>query len=201
MRFTEKSYYDPSRLDFVPRDYRAQFMKVVAVFTLSLLVLLAIGVLDLLRGTSYSPMAGLLIIVIMSVYIVVLKQRDFDLVMNTEYLNMLLAQGVALGGSFYYFVKRDGTVAYVDDGMRKLFPHVASAESQPIDRIFEHGQMLMSDRERLKAAILECKAERLVAPLVVAGKTVDYWLTIDPLPRPAGMLLVRGREFHHRYGA
>lgn len=195
MRFNENDYHDPSRLDFVPREYRRQFTRMVAVFTLCLVALLAAVLIGTARQSEFSPLLPLLIIIFISMYALIHKQRDLDLVVNTEYQNILFSQGVALGSNFYCFVRMDGTVAYSSDGLRKLFPKLAGGEAQSLESVLDHGGVLTHDRERLIQAITTCSTERMVLPIPVNGEKKDYVLTIDPLPRPAGMLLVRGREF------
>ncbi|MFM9889395.1 MAG: PAS domain S-box protein [Rickettsiales bacterium] len=195
MRFNENEYHDPSRLDFVPREYRRQFVRMIAAFTVCLLALLVVGFIGTIRNSGFSPLLSLFIIIFISMYALIRKQRDIDLVVNTEYQNMLFSQGVALGSSFYMFVRMDGTIAYSSDGLRTLFPMLAGGEAQALASVLEHGGILAPDRDRLMKAITTCSADRMVFPIPANNDKKEYVITVDPLPRPAGMLLVRGREF------
>ena len=202
MRFNENETHDPARLDFVPREYRRQFTRMVAVFTLCLLALLIVGFVGMIRESGFTPLLSLFIIIFISMYALIRKQRDLDLVVNTEYQNMLFAQGVALGVSFYLFVRMDGTIIYSSDGVRKLFPKLAGGEAQALASALEQGGVLAPDRDRLMKAITTCSADRMVFPIPVNGEKKEYVITVDPLTRPAGVLLVRGREFRdNRTGA
>ena len=195
MRFTENNYHDPSRLDFVPREYKQQFLRVIVAFTLCLIALLVIGVFDAIRQSGYSQIASLICLIFMSLYVVVLKQRDIDALMNTEYQNMLFAQGVELGASFYLYVRSDGTIAYMNNGLRKLIRHEHIGDGQHIDGLLVHAGVAQADRLRVTQSIAGGQTDRLVFPILVEGAPREFIFTIDPLRRPAGMVLIRGREY------
>ncbi|MEJ0009731.1 MAG: hypothetical protein WDN72_03935 [Alphaproteobacteria bacterium] len=56
--------------------------------------------------------------------------------------------------------------------------------------------MPQADRERILSAIAAEERARIVFPLrIPTGETKDFILTVEPLERPAGFLLVRGREY------
>lgn len=195
MRFSENEYHDPARLDFVPRQYRGQIARMIAIFSLCLVAVLLVGVLQVGRASGLAPILSLFIIIFVSMYALILKQRDIDHVVNTEYQNMLFAQGIALGSAFYLFVRMDGTIGYSSDGLRKLFPRLHDGGAQSLDTVLEYGGVRTIDRDRLMKAVNTCVADRMVLPIPVNGEPKDYVITVDPLPRPAGMLLVRGRQF------
>ena len=116
--------------------------------------------------------------------------------MTTEYQNLLFAQAVSLGTSFCMFARRDGTVVYANDGLRQLFPYFSYADSQVLDAIFEAGKVPRTDRERLLSAIHSGTTDRLVFPIQLpTGETKEYVLTVEPLNRPTGFSVIRGREY------
>lgn len=196
MRFAETSYTNPGQLDFVPRERRSHIWKVVFAFLVACAIIFSISFAPgQLGGNTYAALASISVVSLLCFYVVYSKQQSLDLVMATEYQNMLFAQAASLGSSFCMIVKRDGTVVYANDGIRKLFPQIAFGEAQMLDGIFTQGNIRRTDRERVMAAIYSNQGDRLVFPIEVDGKAQDYALTIEPLARPGGFLLLRGREY------
>jgi PAS domain-containing protein len=197
MRFSDSDYTSPGQLDFVPRERRNHIWRIIIAFAITIALIFILSFAP--NSVGGRTMAGLIsmgVIMVLCFYVVFRKQQNLDLVMNTEYENMLFAQAAALGSSFCLFVRRDGTITYADDGLRKLFPHVIYSESQALEGIFEQGGVRKTDRERIMASIYSGTSDRLVFPLKQRdGSTQDYILTLDALPRPAGYMVIRGREY------
>lgn len=197
MRFIESEFSNPGQLDFVPRERRAQIRNVLLAFMVAIVMIFAIGMTPgTVGGNTYAALSSISIVTILCFYVIYSKQQNLDLVMATEYQNMLFAQAAAIGSTFCILVKRDGTVIYANDGMRTLFPNFAYADSQALEGIFEQGGVRRTDRERIMAAIYSGQADRLIFPMKTStGREQDYVLTIEPLRRPGGFLVIRGREY------
>lgn len=196
MRFTESDYHNPAQMDFIPRERRGQILQLVLAFFLAIALIFVLGFLMAKSWGSIGIFSSMGILAILCIFVVMRKQQNLDLVMNTEYQNMLFAQAAALGSSFCLFTRRDGTVVYSNDGLRKIFPDVAYGESHALETIFERGNVTRPERERVMAAVYAGKAERVILPITAAdGKTQDYILTIEPLERPGEFLVIRGREY------
>jgi PAS domain S-box-containing protein len=195
MRFDETDYSSPGQLDFVPRERRNQVNKLILVFVVALAALFIIGMLGA-ANRLHATLLSLIIVAFLGFYAVFRNQRNLDLVMATEFQNMLFAQGTALGAAFCIFVKRDGTIVYANDGLKELFPHAAYSDSRALEAIFAQGGVHRSDRERIMGAIYAHQAERIAFPARTAsGEEKNFILTVEPLQRPGGFSLVRGREF------
>lgn len=197
MRFSEAEFDTPAQMDFVPRERRGHITRVVVAFSISLVLLMALTMLpESLLSPAHAAIAAMAIIMGLCFYIVYHKQQNLDLVMHTEYQNMLFSQAAALGATFCIFVRRDGTIVYANDGLTKLFPHFAYSDSKALEMVFEQGGVAAADRERIMSAIYANQAERLVFPLLQPdGERKDYILTLEPLQRPGGYMVIRGREY------
>lgn len=196
MRFIEAEN-SPLQMEFVPRERRNHIWRVIAAFACTIAAIFILTFAP--RSVGGQTMAGLIsmaVIMILCFYVVFRKQQNLDLVMNTEYQNMLFAQAAALGASFCIIVRRDGTIVYSNDGLRTLFPHIAYTDSQALEGLFEQGGVRKTDRERIMASIYSGSSDRLVFPLRTREqKEQDYILTLEPLPRPVGFMFLRGREY------
>lgn len=196
MRFNETEYVSPAQLDFVPRERRSQIWRVVIAFSATIALIFALSFApNTLGGRSISAFISMAVVAALCFYVIYRKQQNLDLVMATEYQNMLFAQAVGLGSNFCLFVRRDGTIVYADNGLRDVFPHFSHAQSQMLEGLLEQGGVNRADRERIMAAIYSSSSERLVFPVARDGKTEEYVLTLEPLARPGGFTLVRGREY------
>lgn len=198
MRYIESDRDNPSQLDFVPRERRQQIFRTVMAFavTIALIFILSFAP-NIAGGRAIAGLVSVAVIMGLCFYVVYTKQQSLDLVMSTEYQNMLFAQAAALGSSFCIFVKRDGTIVYANDGLRELFPHTRYSDSQALEALFEESGVSKNDRERLMASIYSGMAERIVLPIrhATTRQTQDYIITTEPLLRPGGFMVVRGREY------
>ncbi len=195
MRFEESSSFSSSQLDFVPRDRRSHSSRLVLAFCLIVLALLIFTVAPAISGTDYAHLGLAIFVAVLGVYTVLNAQRTLDLVMTTEYQNMMFSQALALGTSFCLFVRRDGTIVYADEGLRRLFG-TGTTESKALEAVFKTGGVGTVDRERIMGAIYSNVAERLVFPITApSGAQRHYVLTTEPLTRPSGFMMIRGREY------
>lgn len=196
MRFNESTYHNPAEMDFVPRERRGQITQLIAAFLIALVLIFVLGFVMAKSLGAIGVFAAMGVITVLCIFVVMRKQQNLDLVMNTEYQNMLFSQAVALGSSFCLFARRDGTVVYSNDGLRKLFPDMYHGESHALDTIFERGQVGRPERERVMAAVYSGKAERVILTITSHDNTTqDYIITIEPLERPGEFLVIRGREY------
>lgn len=199
MRFSETEYNSTAQMDFVPRERRHQVWHIVVAFMFTICLLFILSVAPgAMGGPVFAGLASMASVAVLCFYVVYRKQQSLDLVMSTEYQNMLFAQAVALGTSFCLFVRRDGTIVYANDGLRKLFPHFAYSDSQVLEGLFEQGGVRKADRERVMAAIYSSQSDRVVCPLKTLEGEQEYILTMEPLKRPGGFMVVRGREYRDK---
>ncbi|MFO0068709.1 MAG: PAS domain-containing protein [Alphaproteobacteria bacterium] len=184
-------------MEFIPRKRTAQIWRVITAFIILALILLALKIKpDIVGGDAISIIFSLAAIAALGFYMVLRKQQNLDLVLATEFQNMMFAQAAAVGSNFCLFVKRDGAIEYANDGAHKIFTGDFIHTSSSFDTLLEKAEVGKTDRDKLMEAIIAQRQERVVFPLRLPGGAVkDYIFTVDPLPRPAGFLMVRGREF------
>lgn len=197
MRFSEIDELVPDQLDFVPRERRNQMSLLVIAFVTTMAVIFIAAYAPVIRDMNlYTPIITIVAIAALCLYVVYSKQLNLDLVMSTEYQNLMFAQAVRVGCDFCMFVRRDGTIIYASDGMNSVFPSYDYAEAQALDGVFELAAVRQVDRERILGAIRSNSNDNLIFPIpAAAGGNKNYVLTVEPLPRPAGFSVVRGREY------
>jgi PAS domain S-box-containing protein len=116
--------------------------------------------------------------------------------MTTEHQNLLFSQALSIGSEFSIIVRQSGTIVYANRGLHSFFGGTAVGESKALESIFERGGVSKPDRERVMGSIYNNMSDRLVFPIpTTGGEPREIILTIEPLARPAGFILIRGREF------
>ena len=196
MRAQETDDFTPGQLDFVPRDRRTQSLRLLISFAIVMVIVLLNGYADGLRNSGYGPLFSLLALAFLCIYVVIRHQQILDLLMTTEHQNLLFSQALGIGSQFYILVRQNGTIVYANQGLRNLFSGRALGESKALEQVFERGGVAKADRERILGSIYNNMLDRLVFSLPMAqSEPVDIILTVEPLPRPSGFMLVRGREY------
>lgn len=197
MRFNEIDTLQQNQLDFVPRERSRDIWNIITAFT-TVMVIVAISIYAPIFDNMevYGPVIALVMVAILCLYVVYRKQINLDLVMSTEYQNLLFAQSLTIGCSFCFIARSDGTIVHASDAITKVFPSFDYARSRSLQGVFEQGVVRTSDRERIMAAIHTNTPEHLIFPIHSnRDEKKDYILTVDPLPRPSGFSIIRGREY------
>lgn len=197
MRFSEIDSMTPNQLDFVPRERRNQVSKLIVAFVATMLLVFVSAYMPIFSHMDiYAPLLAILLVALLCLYTVYRNQVNLDLVMATEYQNMLFSEAASLGSTFCMFVKRDGTIVHANDGLTNVFPAFNYGEARALEGIFEQGVIRKVDRERIMGAIRSGTADHLIFPILDRYQDKkDYILTVEPLTRPAGFSVVRGREY------
>jgi PAS domain S-box-containing protein len=200
MRYGDNSETDAQTADFVPRERSRDIWRVIFGFALALLLMLFLNFMpNTVGGATEASLISLIGISALCFYIVYQKQQNLDLVMATEFQNLLFAQAAAQGSDFCLFVKRDGVIVYANDGLRRLFPNIAYGDANALSALFDSSEMNIVDRDRVMSAIYANERERLIFPMRDAsGSHKEYILIIDPLSRPPGYIVIRGREYFNK---
>lgn len=196
MRVEETGYASPSQMDFVPREQRNKRQNLTAAALMVAAAILLLHYVPGLRDSFLSPLLSVALISGFCAYLIYHYQQALDLVMHTEYQNLLFAQGMVLGSAFCLIVKKDGSVAYASDGLREITGTGDYGSHNALESLFTRGQVAPSDRERIMGIIYNGGRDRIVFPLLLPdGSPKTYILTLEPMTRPAGFLLIRGREY------
>lgn len=196
MRFQEAGESTPSQLDFIPRERRGQIGKLILAFLLTVAFISVFMFTLGQTGGLFVPLLTAFLMTALGAYVVIRNQQLLDLVMATEFQNLLFAQSLGIGYAFSIIVKRDGTILYVNDGLREQFAQQDFSESRALDKVFMSGNVAGPDRERVLGSIYNMTADHLMLAITDAkGVPREFMLTVEPLHRPPGYLLLRGRQF------
>lgn len=194
--FPRPDYRQADHTDFVVRENKLKLWHAVGVFLIAfLLIFMTSEARDNIGGTPVFLLVLLCIISGMAWFTVYFIQTHRDMVLATEFQNALFANAAGLNTRFCFIIKRDGTIVYFDPGFQKVFPQFAKHERRNIDVLLAVAGIAKEDSERVLMHLERGTAGRVIFPMQMPDGPRTIVLTMDPLPRPSGFYLLRGREF------
>ena len=116
--------------------------------------------------------------------------------MSAEFQNAMFASAARIGSRFCLVAHKNGTIAYIDQGFQTFFPHFSAGDSRTINSLLvyanipeglAHKIVSIMQKNTSDSVILEIKDED--------GKGMELFVTIDPITRPKGYFIIRGRNF------
>jgi PAS domain-containing protein len=129
-------------------------------------------------------------------YVIVLIQRGRDLVLATEFQNALFASALGFSNRFCLIIKQDGTITYLDRSFQELFPNFMREQRRAIDVFLEQGKVNHDQRRLIFAAIQRGTFDKVIFEMVDSkGMQHKIVMSIEPIMRPKGFILLRGRDF------
>jgi PAS domain-containing protein len=132
----------------------------------------------------------------LSWFTITFASRNRDLVMATEFQNAMLASAAQLSTRFCFITKRDGTIVYIDPGFQKLFTHFMHSGGGTIDGLLTYTDVDEEMKQKIIDVLKQNNRDQLLLALKDAeGNPSPMMVTIDPLPRPKGYFLFRGRDY------
>ena len=183
-----------TRQDFVVRTRRPVWQTLLFMFAsvLPISILLGVFVQDMIVFCQII----FVILGALGTYVVYTVQRARDLVLATEFQNALFSSALGHSNEICLIIKYDTTIAYIDKTLQDMLPNLYKEPRRDIDVLLEQGQVSKEDRKIVLTAI-----ERRVRSKVVFDIT-DHkkqrhriMMSIEPIMRPKGFMLLRGREF------
>jgi PAS domain-containing protein len=183
-----------NRQDFVVRTRRPLWQTLFMMFAsvLPISVILSIFVKD----TIVFAEVLLIILVSLGTYVVLVVQRCRDLVLATEFQNALFSSALGHSNKFCLIIKDDNTVSYIDHSLQEMFPNFYKEPRRAIDVLLEQGQVSKEDRKMVFSAIERRVRGKVIFDIIDSKKKSHrIMMSIEPITRPRGFMLLRGREF------
>ena len=194
IRYTDLDKVSNGMHDFVIRKRSPSILQLVIIFLSVLLVATSIS----LAAIDRMQMLGIIFLLVMIVgwYVIVVVQRNRDLVLATEFQNALFASALGLNNKFCMIIKRDGNIVYIDRAFQEMFPDFLKQPRRTIDLLMEQGKVSREDSNKVYAAIEQGVYAKAVFDIRGVGNQYHKMImAIEPIMRPSGFILLRGREY------
>ncbi len=197
MRVADKTS-DIINPDFVPRGYNRPLKELGIVTALAVLAVALLSFFpEMVGGDEVVRVIVVALLIGLAGYFIIRKMQHNDLIMATEFENLLFSAAASLGHNFCIFLKNDGTIIYANDATRRMFPRFSHEQNRALENLLEEGKVARTDRDRLFSAMASGKKEVLVFEMTdTRDEKHDYVIILEPLQRPAGYYVLRGREYY-----
>jgi PAS domain S-box-containing protein len=197
MRMADKTqeFINP---DFVPRSYSRPINELITICAAAVCIVTVLSFFpQWVGGESVVRVISICLIMLLTAFIIFRKMQHNDLVMATEFENLLFSAAASLGSNFCIFLKSDGTIVYANDATRRMFPRFAYEQNRALENLLDEGKVENIDRDKLFSAMANAKKEVLIFAIAdTTGNKRDYIIILEPLQRPAGYFVLRGREYY-----
>lgn len=129
-------------------------------------------------------------------YALIKIQHTHDLLMATEFQNALFSSAIGISHKFCVIMKQDGTITYLDQAFQELFPSFVQQGKRHVDVWLEQSKVAREEREEIVQALKRDGFSKIICVMRTANE--GYYkmvLSVEPIVRPHGFVLLRGREF------
>jgi len=122
-------------------------------------------------------------------------RNNHDLVQATEFQNAMFASALGMNHDFTFIVSlTDKRIFYLDRPFQTVFPNFFKQESRTLETFFEQAQVSQENQLAFVALIGKDSVQNLILDMKPAEASFKVAIAIEPIPRPKGFVLVRGRK-------
>lgn len=194
LRYTDQPTATNGSGDFVIRQRPPTIAQLCVIFFCALVVSVTISMAIVNRELLIALL--FIILGLAGLFVILQTQRNRDLLLTTEFQNALFASALGINNKFCLIIRRDGNVVYVDRSSQTLFPEFLKQPKRTIDTLLEQGRVIQEDRKKIAAAIEEGVYDKVIFNIRAnGGEYLKIVMSIEPILRPRGFILLRGREF------
>lgn len=196
---TDKEKLIQSCPDFTLRRHGVPPSRVIYAFIALLLIVALVIIhlsitLTLLPDTAYTPLQivfGFLLLVALlvvgvAVFSFLVMRKIRDVVLETEFQNLLFASAAAADTEFCVITNVKKVMVYYDEPFARMFSLV-KGHSDDFEETFDQKGLGKKEKTKVLRAISD--GEKLRLPVTISGRTLT--LTVEPLRRPSGYVVVR----------
>lgn len=182
------------RQDFVVRKRRPVWQTLTMMFTAVLVVSIVLAYM--VKDALVFSQILFVLLASTGTFVVYTLQRFQDLVLATEFQNALFASALAQNNGICIIIKNDGTIAYIGRMLHEMLPGLHKEVRRDFGIILEQGQVSKDEQKLVFSAIERYVRGKVVFDLTDSKKQRHRILmTLEPIGRPKGYMLLRGREF------
>jgi len=194
IRYTDLSTNASGTGDFIIRKRTPSVTQLLLLFAIALIVSVSVTI----TVADTVALIAVLFITLGSIawYTVIQIQRDRDLVLTTEFQNALFASALGINNKFCLIIKRDGNIIYLDRSFQEMFPSFHNTPRRTVDVLLEYARVSQEESAKIFSAIERGTYDKVIFNIRDAnGESHHIIMSIEPILRPSGFILLRGREY------
>lgn len=201
MRFTDSNTSKVGVMDFAPRARSRHTLYLVAAYVCTVLAVIVLASQDTdSSGRTAGAAAISIIIIALALVSLYIRQRNNDLLLATEFQNMIYASAAEVGTLFCIIAKRDGSTVHAGRSLAKLFNYFPYPTVQALDGFYIESHLPKFDQAKINEALQQDIPKSFLVKINTASGVMDTVISVEPLARPAGYYVIRGRLFSDKRG-
>ncbi len=128
-------------------------------------------------------------------YLTLDVRNNLDLVKATEFQNALFASTIGMNHDFTFIVTiSDHNIFYLDRPFQEAFPYFFKQKERSLNGFLEQAKVSSENQKTLHSLLEQNNSQNMVLDMEIEGNTSKVALSIEPIPRPSGFIIVRGRK-------
>jgi two-component system cell cycle sensor histidine kinase/response regulator CckA len=197
IRFSDNLSDNTDGSDFIVRKRIPVPVQIILIFAVAFVAIYTTGCIISDTGGRVTFIVTLILTIgSLTWFTVYFSSRLRDLVLATEFQNAMLASAAQLSTRFCLITKRDGSIVYIDPGFQKAFPIFLQNTDRTIDGLLSGTGIAKEVIHKIILTLQQNLSDRVLLNFREGdGAAFQIMMTIDPLPRPKGYLLLRGRDY------
>lgn len=193
-RFTDLELKSSGAQDFIVRRRTLPILHMLILFVMIQLIVISVAVVIADKYTLVLLLVGVMTMV--SWYLIAQTQRNRDLLLATEFQNALFASALGMNHKFCMIIKRDGNIIYFDRAFQDMFPDFLRQRHRSLHVFLEQSKVSREDCSKVFGVLERNSYENVILNIRSANNQyVKIVMSIEPILRPSGFILMRGREF------
>ena len=191
----QTSFFRKGRKDFFVRRHGLSSIGLYKLCLMSIVVLGGAALLvynHALLGSASCAATGLVLY-----FFAWQVEKHKKLLETTEFLNALFASVLSAGYKFCMVVaQEDAQIVYLDKAFQAMFPNMVLQPKRMLEALLiAQPSIPEAERNALLQAVEQGIAGEVTVPMQGGDKkTYSIALSVEPIERPSGFCLVRGRE-------
>jgi len=194
LRYSDSNTLAGSAADFIIRRRTPTLLQLLLILITTFVIAISV----ILTAADKLALVIILIILLSAVgsYVAVQLQRSRDLVLTTEFQNALFASALGINNKFCLIIRMDGNIVYLDRSFQEMFPDFIKQPRRTVSVLLNYGKLSPEESKKIFAAIERNVYDKVIFTIRDSkGEFHKIVMSIEPILRPEGFILLRGREY------
>jgi len=127
-------------------------------------------------------------------YIALDVNKQKALLKITEFQSALFASALGMNHDFTFIVElKKHSIFYINPLFQTAFPEFHKQDDRSLAKFFELNQISEENQKTIHVLLDSHKEENLVIDISTGEETKKLTISLEPIPRPSGFVLIRGR--------
>lgn len=128
-------------------------------------------------------------------YLTLDVRNNLELVRATEFQSALFSSALGMNHDFTFIVAvKDYSIFYLDRPFQNVFPYFFKQKERALDVFLDQTKVSSENQKTLRSLLERRNSQNIILEMEADGEMKKVALTIEPIPRPDGFMIIRGRK-------